>query len=81
MNSHGSKQGGQSQATKSTSRDPAIPASEEGTGIVPEDQGGGDSDVHLPESERDSGLIEEDDKPPAQSWPGKGGPGTIPPPG
>ena len=62
-------------------RDPAIPASEEGTGIVPGDEGAIDRDTHLPASEEDSALIEDEDEAPVQSWPGSGGPGTIPPPG
>lgn len=62
-------------------RNPAIPASEEGTGMVPEDEGESDRDTHLPASEEDSGLIEDEDEAPPQSWPGSGGPGTIPPPG
>lgn len=62
-----------------TERNPAIPASEEGTSIIPEDEGQAGDDTHLPASEADTGLIE-DEGPPPQSWPGKG-PGTIPPPG
>lgn len=61
-------------------RDPSISASEEGTGIVPEDQGRGAADTHLPASEADTSLTEGEEKPPAQSWPGRG-PGSIPPPG
>lgn len=58
-----------------------LPASESGTGLIPEDEGGDAADVHKPASESDTGaLTEEDDHPPI-SWPGGGGPGTIPPPG
>lgn len=65
-----------------TQRNPALPASEEGTGIIPEDEGAAGSDTHLPASEADTGLISGDEEgAPPQSWPGKGGPGTIPPPG
>lgn len=63
-----------------TEREPSIPASEEGTGIVPEDNGGGGADTHLPASEADTSLVEGEGKSPPQSWPGRG-PGTIPPPG
>ena len=65
-----------------TERNPALPASEEGTGIVPGDEGTGGSDTHVPASEADTGLISGDEEgPPPQSWPGSGSPGTIPPPG
>lgn len=65
-----------------TQRNPSIPASEEGTGIVPGDEdGGGAGDTHLPASEADTGEIEDRGEAPAVSWPGRGGPGTIPPPG
>lgn len=64
-----------------TERNPSIPASEEGTGIVPGDEGEGAGDTHLPASEADTGQIEDDGEGPAVSWPGRGGPGTIPPPG
>ena len=65
-----------------TERNPAIPASEEGTGIVPGGDGGGgdDADTHLPASEADTSFAEEAEDELPQSWPGKGGPGTIPPP-
>ena len=64
-----------------TQRNPSMPASEEGTGIVPGDDGsaGGD-ETSRPASEADTGQIEGDGAP-AVSWPGRGGPGTIPPPG
>ena len=69
-----------------TERNPSIPASEEGTGIVPGDEGEGGGDTRLPASEadgvgEDGGQIEEGSEAPAVSWPGRGGPGTIPPPG
>ena len=71
-----------------TKRNPSIPASEEGTGIVPRDgdAGGGgarrgEGDTHLPASEADTGFTEEMEEDLPQSWPGRGGPGTIPPPG
>ena len=64
-----------------TERDPSIPASEEGTGIIPEDDADPAGGTHLPASEADTGLIEDEDQSPPQSWPGRGGPGTIPPPG
>ena len=70
-----------------TERNPTIPASEEGTGVIPgkdRDNGGegdtGGGGTHLPASEADTGQIE-DEGAPAVSWPGRGGPGTIPPPG
>lgn len=64
-----------------TEREPSLPASEEGTGIIPEDDGGGGHDTHLPASEADTSLLEGEEQAPPQSWPGNGGPGTIPPPG
>lgn len=65
-----------------TKRNPSIPASEEGTGIVPgDDQAQGGDGTHLPASEADTGQIDGDGEAPAVSWPGRGGPGTIPPPG
>ena len=63
-----------------TERDPSIPASEEGTGIIPEDKGGAGADTHLPASEGDTSLIEGEEESLPQSWPGRG-PGSIPPPG
>ncbi|MDB5667177.1 MAG: hypothetical protein JWL74_127 [Alphaproteobacteria bacterium] len=63
-----------------TEREPSIPASEEGTGIIPEDTGGAGADTHLPASEADTPLTEGEGGPPPQSWPGSG-PGSIPPPG
>jgi len=64
-----------------TERDPSVAASEEGTGIIPEDKGGSGADTQLPASEADTSLLgAEDGSPPAQSWPGRG-PGSIPPPG
>jgi hypothetical protein len=63
-----------------TERDPSIPASEEGTGIVPEAQGRGAADTHLPASEADTSLIGGEEESLPQSWPGRG-PGSIPPPG
>ena len=64
-----------------TEHNPSVPASEEGTGIVPGDVGGGPSDTHLPASEADTSFAEEAEDEMPQSWPGRGGPGTIPPPG
>jgi hypothetical protein len=69
-----------------TERNPAIPASEEGTGMVPGDEGEGGADTRLPASEaygigENGARIEESGEAPAVSWPGRGGPGTIPPPG
>lgn len=64
-----------------TERNPALPASEEGTGIIPEDDGSGAGDTHLPASEADTSLTGDGDDAPPQSWPGSGSPGTIPPPG
>ena len=63
-----------------TEGDPAIPASEEGTGIIPEDKGRAGADTHLPASEADTSLIEGEEESLPQSWPGRG-PGSIPPPG
>lgn len=52
------------------------------TGEEPDDTDGArKGDTHLPASEEDEGLVEKEDNGPPQSWPGKGGPGTIPPPG
>ena len=81
MDDRGQKNDTPASADGVTERNPSIPASEEGTGIVPEDEGGSDSDTHLPASEEDSGLIGDEGDAPAQSWPGGGGPGTFPPPG
>ena len=64
-----------------TERDPSLPASEEGTGIIPEDKGDAAGDTHLPASEADTTLLEGEEESLPQSWPGKGSPGTIPPPG
>lgn len=64
-----------------TERKPSIPASEEGMGIVPGDENDDAADTHLPASEADTGQIEDEEEAPAISWPGRGGPGTIPPPG
>ena len=61
-------------------RDPSIPASEEGTGIIPEDEGRAQGDTHRPASEADTSLIEGEEESLPQSWPGRG-PGSIPPPG
>lgn len=54
---------------------PAKPA-----GASESDQGTGEEDVHLPASEADTGGLTDEGAEP-QSWPGKGGPGTFPPPG
>lgn len=65
-----------------TQRNPSIPASEEGTGIVPgDDDSASGGETSRPASEADTGQIEDDGGGPAVSWPGRGGPGTIPPPG
>jgi hypothetical protein len=61
-------------------KDVHLPASEAGTGMIPEDQPAG-GDVHLPASESGSGLLEDEEDAPPQSWPGGGGPGTFLPPG
>lgn len=61
-------------------RDPSIPASEEGTGIIPEDKGAAGADTHLPASEADTSLVEGEEESVPQSWPGRGL-GSIPPPG
>lgn len=45
-----------------------------------DDEGVG-GDTHLPASEEDSGALTDEGHGEAQSWPGKGGPGTFPPPG
>ncbi len=63
-----------------TERDPSIPASDEGTGIIPEDRGRTPGDTHLPASEADTALVEGEEESLPQSWPGRG-PGSIPPPG
>lgn len=62
--------------------DPHIPASEAGTGMIPEDEhaGGGGGDVHRPASEADSGELQDERTDSPQAWPGKSF-GTIPPPG
>ena len=54
-----------------------LPASEDGTGTIPEDESGGE-DVHFPESEAGTQVDETDTEP--QSWPGRDF-GSIPPPG
>jgi hypothetical protein len=64
-----------------TERETAIPASEEGTGIIPEDEGEGAGDTRVPASEDGTGMIPDADPSPPQSWPGAGDPGSIPPPG
>jgi hypothetical protein len=61
--------------------DPHLPASEAGAGIIPEDESGPSGDDHLPASEADTGMLAGEEKGTTQSWPGSGGPGTIPPPG
>jgi hypothetical protein len=58
--------------------DPHLPASEEGTGIIPEDKTGA-GDTSKPASEADMISDEETGGEP-QSWPGKSF-GSIPPPG
>ena len=63
-----------------TERDPSVPASEEGAGIIPEADRGTPGDTHLPASEADTALIEGEKESLPQSWPGRG-PGSIPPPG
>lgn len=76
------KDGAPQSADGVTERNPSIPASEEGTGIVPGDEGSeGGGETHLPASESDTGQIADDGEGPAVSWPGRGRPGTIPPPG
>lgn len=61
-------------------RNAAVPASEEGTGIVPEDEGGPGRDTHLPASEADTDVVEDAEDSRDPSWPGGGRPGAIPPP-
>jgi hypothetical protein len=58
----------------------ALPASEAGTGIIPEDEGDSPDSVGLPASESDSGELQKDEGGEPQSWPGKSF-GSIPPPG
>ena len=59
----------------------ALPASESGTGQIPEDRGAAGEDVHRPASEADTApLQEEDGAGETQSWPGSSF-GSIPPPG
>lgn len=55
-----------------------LPASEAGTGMMPEDDSAG-GDVHRPASE-DHEALEADKGGARQSWPGRGF-GSIPPPG
>ena len=57
----------------------ALPASEAGTGMIPEDRRE-EADTSLPESEAGSPLLEGEDGAEPQSWPGKSF-GSIPPPG
>ena len=75
------KGGGIGSADGVTQRNPAFPASEEGAGVIPENDDAEESDTHLPASEADTGLGEQADDRLPQSWPGSGSPGTIPPPG
>lgn len=68
------------QADGGPGREPSVPGSEEGTGIVPGDDEAR-KDTHLPASEDDTDVIEKKEEgPPPQSWPGRG-PSSIPPPG
>jgi len=60
--------------------DPHLPASEAGTGMIPEDEDAGATDVHAPASEADSAPLQDEQEGEAQSWPGRSF-GTIPPPG
>ncbi|HEY0116127.1 MAG TPA: hypothetical protein VGB54_10430 [Allosphingosinicella sp.] len=57
-----------------------LPASEAGTGMIPEDEGSAADDVHRPASEADSAPLRDEGQGEPQSWPGKSF-GTIPPPG
>lgn len=56
-----------------------LPASEAGTGTIPEDDAR--ADVQLPASEADEGGLTDAGQGEPQSWPGGGGPGSFPPPG
>lgn len=65
----------------SKNEDPHLPASESGTGIIPEEGGGPAGETRRPASEADTAPLQEDGaggEP--QSWPGKSF-GTILPPG
>jgi len=58
-----------------------LPASEAGTGMIPEDEEAGEpGDVHRPASEADSAGLQDERTDAPQAWPGKSF-GTIPPPG
>ncbi|HEY0114437.1 MAG TPA: hypothetical protein VGB54_01835 [Allosphingosinicella sp.] len=57
-----------------------LPASEAGTGMIPEDRSSGADDVHRPASEADTAPLQDQGQGEPQSWPGKSF-GTIPPPG
>ena len=56
-----------------------LPASEAGTDMIPEDRSDR-GNVHLPESEADTPLLDGEEGAEPQSWPGKSF-GSIPPPG
>jgi hypothetical protein len=45
------------------------------------DEGQGEADGSAEEWREEEDLAEEKKDSPPQSWPGKGGPGTFPPPG
>jgi hypothetical protein len=57
-----------------------LPASESGTGMIPEDGKDATPDVHRPESEADTAPLQDESRGEPQSWPGKSF-GTILPPG
>jgi hypothetical protein len=65
---------------RASSDDPHLPASEAGSGIIPEDGEGGGPDTHLPASEADTAPLQHESGGEPQSWPGKSF-GTILPPG
>ena len=60
--------------------DPHLPASESGTGMIPEEGEGPAGDTHRPASEPDTGPFKDEGGGEPQSWPGTSF-GSIPPPG
>jgi hypothetical protein len=57
-----------------------LPASESGTGIIPEEGEGRGPDTHRPASEADTAPLQDEGGGEPQSWPGTSF-GSIPPPG
>ena len=60
--------------------DPHLPASESGTGMIPEEGEGPASGTHRPASEADTAPLQDEGGAELQSWPGTSF-GSILPPG